>query len=81
MRAHLTLPEGATIGFWVLIVKHDNTIQINSRLTGGSDSSMLHITDFLNENLSHFQIVAEEDPHYQGMQLLQDGMQLLGYHI
>ena len=71
---HLHLPEGSILCVWALFVHHDNTIQINSRLIGTSDHPVLpeQLGEFLTENLSLFEIMAEEDPEYHQMRVLQD---------
>jgi hypothetical protein len=51
---------------WILNVKHDMTVQINSRIMGTQDRGFdpLQLGQFLQENLSLFQIMTEEDPEY-----------------
>lgn len=68
----LRLPSRATVSLWVVIVQHDQNLQVNSRLAGRSpgDFSTSRVNDFLSENLSLFSILAEEDPEYQRQLLL-----------
>lgn len=62
------------MSIWALIVKHDNNIQINSRLAGAHEEfHSENFINFLTENLNFFHIVAEEDPEYQRLRILQDG--------
>lgn len=71
----LRLPSRASVAMWVVIVQHDQNLQVNSRLAGRSaaDFSAGRVNDFLSENLSLFQILAEEDPEYQRHLLLPEG--------
>lgn len=75
---HFVLPQGAQLGIWALMVHHDNNIQINARLAGGSNEfNSEALMNFLNENLNLFQIMCEEDPEYQRLQILQDGKKFI----
>ena len=62
----LRLPSRAKVSLWVVFVQHDQNLQVNSRLAGRSsaDFSPSRVNDFLSENLSLFQFLAEEDPEY-----------------
>ena len=71
---HFVFPHNAQISVWALMVHHDNNIQINARLAGGSEEFKTDsVMNFLNENLNLFHIMCEEDPEYQRLQILQDG--------
>jgi hypothetical protein len=58
----------------VIFVRHDNTLQVNSRLVGTSahPASPDTLRQFLDENLSLFDIMVEEDPEYHQLRILQD---------
>ena len=61
----LEFPADAIFSMWVMVVRHNNEISINSRLAGHSDEFRQDkLITFLTENLSLFSIMAEEDPGY-----------------
>ena len=61
----LEFPSHALMSLWVLIVRPNNHIQINSRLAGREDEFREEsFLNFLTENLSLFHIMNEEDPEY-----------------
>lgn len=64
---------------WVIFVRHDNTLQINSRISGTTEHPVAPeaLSTFLDENLSHFEILANEDPEYQELEDLQNGKSLI----
>jgi len=72
---HLHLPANFVTAFYSIFVGHRNTLQIASRLIGTSESPVMPdaLTAFLHESLTHFEIMAEEDPEYKRMRILQDG--------
>lgn len=60
----MRFPRNSLLSMWILVVKHDQTVQITSRLNG-QDQQTLNpelIMDFLHENLSLFHVMVEEDP-------------------
>lgn len=69
------MPEDSYLTMWILNVKHDMTVQINSRITGTQERGFdpIQLGQFLQENLSLFQIMIEEDPEYQQLEMLQNG--------
>jgi hypothetical protein len=75
LNQHLHLPANAVLAFYSIFVGHRNTLQIASRLLGTSENPAMPdaLTAFLHENLTHFEIMADEDPEYKRMRLLQDG--------
>lgn len=69
---HLRLPVDTVLAFYSIFVGHQNTLQIASRHLGTSESPVMPdaLTAFLHENLTHFEIMAEEDPEYKRMRIL-----------
>ena len=66
------MPNKATICLWVLNVRHDANIIVNSRLAGNKPSHFCDILAFLQENHQLFQFMAEEDPEFIRDQYLAD---------
>jgi len=63
----MRFPHNSLLSMWILVVKHDQTVQITSRLNGQDQQQLSpeSIMDFLHENLSLFSVMVEEDPQYQ----------------
>eukprot|EP00347_Sterkiella_histriomuscorum_P016338 403353573 len=69
----LNFPQLTTLCVWMLTVGHDQNITIQSRHHGMADEFMPeHFLNFINQNLSLYRVIAEEDPEYQRIQILQD---------
>ena len=58
------MPAKATLCLWVLNVRHDANIIVNSRLAGNKQNHFHELISFLQENHQLFQYMAEEDPEY-----------------
>ncbi|TNV84023.1 hypothetical protein FGO68_gene14995 [Halteria grandinella] len=70
----LTFPSQANIALFTLFVGHDASIQVASRLAGRreGDFSVSLVAQFLDENLQLYRLIAEEDPEYRRVSILQD---------
>lgn len=70
----LPFPAEARVALFVLFVHHDANIQVASRLAGRGlgDFSASLVSQFLDENMQLFNLIAEEDPEYRRVSILQD---------
>ena len=58
------MPSKASVCLWVLNVRHDANIIVNSRLAGNKQLHFKDLISFVQENHQLFQFMAEEDPEY-----------------
>ncbi|CDW77100.1 fas-associated factor 1 [Stylonychia lemnae] len=73
LQRELKFPANATLCVWMLTVGHDQNITIQSRHGGMADEFMPeNYLPYLHQNLVLYRIIAEEDPDYQRIQILQD---------